>query len=217
MKINEDNRTKTDVSEHQTCWSLLTGAGLALLLMVGLSRDASALTITIPYDYTITANTCWLSSETRGGSGSFVGQFGDFTLTWDGALDTYNVTGYTKSMKTFGFNMNCDGDIYQPRLTITATNPQYDEPSHVMYTTDTTNSAMGFAIQFNNDNTDRTQLNPSITPTNGMMINVSEVNPGNVKVIRLNAWPTLMPDKSIRDITGGMDVRGTVTIEVRYN
>lgn len=46
MKINEDNRTKTDVSEHQTCWSLLTGAGLALLLMVGLSRDASALTIT---------------------------------------------------------------------------------------------------------------------------------------------------------------------------
>lgn len=217
MKINEDNQTKTDVSEHQTCWSLLTGAGLALLLMVGLSRDASALTITIPYDYTITANTCWLSSETSGGSGSFVGQSGDFTLTWDGVLTKDNITGVTRSMKTFGFNMNCGGDIYLPRLMLTATNPSYDGVSSLLYTTDTQGSPVGFAVQFNNDNTDWAQLNVGITPTIGTVIGLSEINPSNVKVVRLNAWPTLMPGKLISDVTGGMDVRGTVTIEVRYN
>lgn len=217
MKINEDNRTQTNMGEHRTHRSLLTVASLALLLMVGLSRDVSALTITIPYDYTITANTCWLSAETSGGSGSFMGQSGEFILSWDGVLTKDNITGVTRSMKTFGFNMNCGGDIYLPRLMLTATNPSYDGVSSLLYTTDTQGSPVGFAVQFNNDNTDSTQLNPSVTPTSGMTIDLSESNPINTKVIRMQAWPTLMPTKSISDVTGGMDVRGTVTIEVRYN
>ena len=217
MKINEDNRTQTDVGEHRAYRSRLMGASLALLLAVGLSGEATAITITIPYGYTITANTCWLSPETSGGSGSFVDQSGDFALTWDGVLTKDNITGVTRSMKTFGFNMNCGGNIYQPRLTLTATNPSYDGVSSLLYTTDTQGSPVGFAVQFNNDNTDSTQLNPSVTPTSGMTIDLSESNPINTKVIRMQAWPTLMPTKSISDVTGGMDVRGTVTIEVRYN
>lgn len=225
MKIKEDNRTDTEVEHqvrrcHGSQCAVMTG--MALLLSAGLNGEATAFTVIIPYDYIITANTCTLTS-----SGESVGQFstqtgpqqtGDFSVKWPSSITRANLKGDDKdrSVKQFGFSMDCQGDIWQPKLTIRASNQSYSADNKILYTTETPDSPAGFAVQLSSTNTAPELTGADIAAT-GPGISLSETSPGNRRAVQLQAWPTLMPGKELSEVRAGMDITGTVVIEVQYN
>lgn len=219
MKIKEDNRTDTEV-EHQVrrCHGSQRAvmAGMALLLSAGLSGEATAFTVVIPYDYTIIANTCTLT-PVGVTDGAFNGQTGTFDVKWMSDITGANLKGDAgdRSVKEFGLSMTCLGDIWQPKLTISAANVVYSADSKILYTTGTPDSTAGFAVQLSNTNTDSVLNGAGIQTDAG--ISLSETSPDNSRTVRLQAWPTLMPDKAFSDVKAGMPITGTVTIKVQYN
>ncbi|EJT9668068.1 type 1 fimbrial protein [Salmonella enterica] len=214
-KAGNNNAGRVNVARWYHPSRLSAVSGLALFLSAGLSGSASALSFTFEYTYTIVANTCTLSAQGTDKDGPITGSSASFDVDW-GTVTKEELTNRDKAkIKTFGLLMKCDGAIYQPTLTVTGSSPSV---SDVFYVADSPNSVAGFAVQAAKSS-DATE--PDVTTkalnNNGAPQTLSEKSKGNLKKILLDAWPTIMPDKSIDNLKSGTEITGTVTIKVSYN
>ncbi|EKS3673538.1 type 1 fimbrial protein [Salmonella enterica] len=200
---------------HLPRLSVISGLVLtASLLSAGISEQASAVTLTFDYTYTIEANTCNFSAQGTAKDGPLTGSSATLSVDWGTVTKSQlNSSNKDSITKTFGLEMNCGGDIYQPTLTVTANNVNTPDLSGTFYVADPPDSVAGFAVQV--------KQNGGVTPgdslRSGEVANLDEHVFGNNRTITLEAWPIIMSGKSVRDLISGNPISGTVIINVRYN
>ncbi|HEB6459247.1 TPA: hypothetical protein R0348_004868 [Salmonella enterica subsp. enterica serovar Hvittingfoss] len=211
---------------------LLLITGLALLLSAGMRSEAD--TVTYTYSITIKGNTCLLQSPTEAVqtgpvSGADPSQSGTFSVKWDNINKEKLQDPAKRDVRKFGIELACTGDIYMPRLTITVPNQSaIPGETDAVYTSETAGSPVMFGVRFARESSDyrggfgsQGQVLQDLRGSSpGAVNNVEldgELPPGTTKKVILEAWPWLMPGKSVSELQGGMVVKGTVTIEVRYN
>ncbi|EGC1083031.1 hypothetical protein H8467_005225 [Salmonella enterica] len=220
-KAGNNNAGRVNVARRYHPSRLSAISGLALLLSGGFSGSASAVTFTFDYTYTIVGNTCTLTStgaKVNNGldvTGSNNTVQGNFDVDW-GTVTKEELKAPDKaSKKTFGLAMDCQGDIYQPTLTVTGNNGSNPNPSSdILYVADDANSVAGFAVKASNDATEQDVIKNALN-NQGTRLTLSGT--GHQKKIWLTAWPVIMPNKKDSDLKSGTDITGTVTIKVSYN
>ncbi|HAG0015861.1 TPA: hypothetical protein G8O67_003165 [Salmonella enterica] len=183
-------------------------SGLALLLSVGFSGSAGALTFSFDYTYVILANTCTVESIGADSDGPVSGTGAAFTVSWGNVTRSQLQFPPAETHKTFGLKMTCAGDIWQPKVQITGVTAY----SGKFFCHSPVNALAGFRIE------------KSAVDTSGVsgdilsgLNSLQEHTSGNRREILLEAWPALLPGKDIMQLKSGTPITGTVTIHVSYN
>ncbi|EAS0616285.1 hypothetical protein AABH71_001348 [Salmonella enterica] len=183
-------------------------SGLALLLSVGFSGSAGALTFSFDYTYVILANTCTVESIGADSDGPVSGTGAAFTVSWGNVTRSQLLSPPVEIHKTFGLRMNCGGDIWQPKVEITGVSSS----SFITFAAPPYGALAGFRIE------------KSAHDTSGAggdilsrVTSLPEHTSGNSREILLEAWPALLPGKDITKLQSGTPITGTVTIHVSYN
>ncbi|EMJ2324440.1 hypothetical protein V7L32_004952 [Salmonella enterica] len=216
-KAGNNNAGRVNVARRYHPSRLSAISGLALLLSGGFSGSGSASVVrfTFEYTYTIKANTCDLSAQ---GINMQDGRINSSTASFDvdwGTVTKAQLTGSSPYSKTFGLAMDCQGDIYLPTLTVTGNNGSVQSGGDTLYVADSPDSVAGFAVK-TSDASDRREIikiQNALTGQGQQTLSEAIRN----KTMLLEAWPTLMPNKSIDDLKPGENIEGTVTIKVSYN
>ncbi|EIJ8802738.1 hypothetical protein LJP83_003881 [Salmonella enterica] len=219
-KAGNNNAGRVNVARRYHPSRLSAISGLALLLSGGFSGSASAVTFTFDYTYTIVGNTCTLTStgaKVNNGldvTGSNNTAHGTFDVDW-GTLTKEELKDPNKaSKKTFGLAMNCQGDIYQPTLTVTGNNGS-NPSSDILYVANDANSVAGFAVKASDGATEPNVIKDALN-NQGTPQTLSGT--GHQKKILLTAWPVILPGKEKEPLpSSGTEITGTVTIKVSYN
>lgn len=218
---HQTGKAGTSRRRHLPRLSAISGLALtASLLSAGISEPVSALEFTFEYTYTIIANTCNLSStgtevDSRLDVAGSDAPVKSFNVDW-GAVTKEQLTDGNKALKkTFGLVMNCDGDIWQPKLTVTSNNGNTTATPGTLFVTDTANSVAGFAVKVadGNEATEKKKIQNALTGQGEQALSETV----HSKKMLLTAWPTVMPDKKPDALVPGADIAGTVTINVVYN
>ncbi|EFT4511178.1 fimbrial protein [Salmonella enterica subsp. enterica serovar Stanley] len=213
---HQTGKAGTSRRRHLPRLSAISSLALtALLLSAGISEQARALTFTFEYTYTITANTCNLSAQGTRQDGQISGSAANLYVDW-GTVTKDQLTDKDKaSKKTFGLVMDCDGDIWQPKLTVTSVNGNTSSGQESLFVTDSLGSVAGFAVRVadGNEATEKEKIQNALTGQGEQALSETV----HSKKMLLTAWPTIMPDKKSDDLKSGTDIKGTVTIKVVYN
>lgn len=215
-KAGNNNAGRVNVARRYHPSRLSAVSGLALFLSAGLSGSASALTFTFDYTYTIVANTCTLSAQGTDNDGA-IPTSGTTTLNvnWGTVTKEQLKDPDKASKKTFGLVMDCQGDIYQPKLTVRPANGDTTSTPGILYVTDTPGSVAGFAIKASDaSGATETEKTQKVLTGQGQQTLSETVHK---KKMLLEAWPTIMPGKGNELLPSGTEINGTVTIKVSYN
>ncbi|EIK2760691.1 hypothetical protein LJZ95_003162 [Salmonella enterica] len=215
-KAGNNNAGRVNVARRYHPSRLSAVSGLALFLSAGLSGSASALTFTFDYTYTIEANTCTLSAQGTDNDGA-IPTSGTTTLNvnWGTVTKEQLKDPDKASKKTFGLVMDCQGDIYQPKLTVRPANGDTTSTPGILYVTDTPGSVAGFAIKASDaSGATETEKTQKVLTGQGQQTLSETVHK---KKMLLEAWPTIMPGKGNELLPSGTEINGTVTIKVSYN
>lgn len=214
-KAGNNNAGRVNVARRYHPFRLSAISGLALLLSVGFSGSASALTFTFEYTYTILANTCTLSAQGTRGDSPITGTSKSFDVDWETVTKAQLTDSSQYSKKTFGLVMDCQGDIYQPKLTVRPANGDTTSTLGILYVTDTPGSVAGFAIKASDASgaTETEKTQKALTGQGQQTLSETV----HQKKMLLEAWPTIMPGKENELLPSGTEINGTVTINVSYN
>lgn len=219
-KAGNNNAGRVNVARRYHPSRLSAISCLALLLSGGFSGSASAVTFTFEYTYTIVANTCTLTStgakvdKELDVTGSNNTVQGNFDVDWGTVTKEELRTPDKASKKTFGLVMECQGDIYQPTLTVTGNNGSVQSGGDTLYVADSPDSVAGFAVKASDDATEQDVIKNALN-NQGTQLTLSGTE--HQKKIWLTAQPVIMPNKKDCDLKSGTDITGTVTIKVSYN
>ncbi|ENG3300817.1 hypothetical protein ABTX20_005070, partial [Salmonella enterica] len=172
------------------------------------------------YTYTIVANTCTLNStgakvdKELVVTGNNDTVQGNFDVDWGMVTKAQLTVPEKASKKTFGLVMDCQGDIYKPTLAVTGKNGSVP-PGNTLYVADSPDSVAGFAVKAS-DASDATETEKTQNALTGQgQQTLSET--GHQKKMLLEAWPVILPEKSVNNLKSGTEIKGTVTIKVVYN
>lgn len=214
--MHQTGKAGMSCRRHLPRLSAVSGLALtALLLSAGISEQACALEFTFEYTYTIIANTCNLSAQGTRQDGSLTGSSADLYVDWGTVTKDQLMSEKKASKKTFGLVMDCDGDIWQPKLTVTSVNGNTSSGQEPLFVTDSLGSVAGFAVRVadGNEATEKEKIQNALTGLGEQALSETV----HSKKMLLTAWPTILPDKEPKDLESGADIKGTVTIKVVYN